>query len=97
MLRIGLTWLALLILFLVQLAMMKAKLGIYTPLVGLVMIACVVVGFMQLPRGSGLTHIFALAGVFWLCILLGLGSLDPLTRVDHGVGHELSQAGQEQP
>jgi cytochrome c oxidase subunit 4 len=97
MLRIGLTWLALLVLFLVELAMMKAKLGIYTPLIGPVMIACVVVGFMQLQRGSALMKIFALAGVFWLCILIGLGSLDPMTRVDHGVGPELSQAGQQQP
>jgi hypothetical protein len=33
---------------------------------------------------------FAIAGFFWLIVLLGLGSIDPLTRTDHRV--EPSQA-----
>jgi hypothetical protein len=27
-------------------------------------------------------RLFAVAGLVWLCILLGLGSLDPMTRTD---------------
>jgi molybdopterin-containing oxidoreductase family iron-sulfur binding subunit len=41
--------------------------------------------FMRLGSSRGLTPAFALAGVFWLCILIGLGSLDSFTRHDIGI------------
>lgn len=97
MIRVAIAWLVLLVLFLVELAMARGGVGPYTPLVGLVMIAVVVVAFMRLPKGSALTKVFALAGVFWLCLLIGLGSFDFLTRADHAVGPELAQPGQAQP
>ena len=37
---------------------------------------------MDLPRAGGTAAIFAMAGVFWLGILIGLGSVDPSTRHD---------------
>ena len=63
---------------------MLLHLGPATPFVALVMGAIVVLGPMRLgeapePRPS----VFALAGVFWLVVVLfGLGTLDPLTRHD---------------
>jgi cytochrome c oxidase subunit 4 len=36
--------------------------------------------FMELRHRSGLTLVFAGAGLFWLGILLWLGSMDFLTR-----------------
>ena len=36
--------------------------------------------FMDVRRGPALVRFFAIAGLFWLAILLGLGMVDPLTR-----------------
>jgi cytochrome c oxidase subunit 4 len=44
------------------------------------MAALVGVMFMDVRRGPALVRIFAIAGLFWLAILLGLGMVDPLTR-----------------
>jgi hypothetical protein len=41
---------------------------------------------MQIGRGPALVRVFAAAGLLWVSILLGLGSLDPLTRHDYTVG-----------
>jgi cytochrome c oxidase subunit IV len=41
--------------------------------------------FMQIGRGPVIVRLFAVAGLLWLSILLGLGSLDPLTRTDYHV------------
>ena len=46
------------------------------------MIALVAFRFMHIGRQSALTRIFALAGLFWLCVLLGMGSIDYLVRRD---------------
>jgi hypothetical protein len=40
---------------------------------------------MEIRRGSVLMRAFALGALFWLLILLGLGSADPLTRTDYPV------------
>jgi cytochrome c oxidase subunit 4 len=44
------------------------------------MAALVAVMFMDVRRGPALVRGFALAGLFWLAVLLGLGMVDPLTR-----------------
>ena len=49
------------------------------------MIAVVSVAFMELRRGPEAMRLFFAAGLLWLCILLGLGSLDPMTRINHYV------------
>ncbi len=46
-----------------------------------IMAAVVAIGFMELAKGPPTARIFAVAGLVWLAILLGLGSLDPMTRV----------------
>jgi cytochrome c oxidase subunit IV len=53
------------------------------------MLAAVATMFMQIGRGPALVRIFAAAGLLWLTILLGLGSLDPLTRTDYPVGTQV--------
>ena len=47
--------------------------------------------FMRLAHTPGLPGAFALVAVFWLAILLGLGSLDPATRHDIGVAAQIGQ------
>ena len=49
------------------------------------MVAAVATLFMQIGRGPMIVRLFAVAGLLWLTILLGLGSLDPLTRTDYHV------------
>ena len=39
--------------------------------------------FMEVRRGPEIVRLFAVAGLLWLTILLGLGSLDPMTRTDY--------------
>ncbi len=48
--------------------------------IGLCLAIVVALTFMRLGSSGGLVPVFAVAGVFWLCILLGLGSMDTLTR-----------------
>ncbi len=56
------------------------------PFIGLGMAALVALTFMRLGKGRGLVPVFAVAGMFWLCVLLGLGTLDPFTRHDIPAG-----------
>jgi caa(3)-type oxidase subunit IV len=41
--------------------------------------------FMEIGRGPEIVRLFAAAALLWLTILLGLGSLDPMTRTDYQV------------
>jgi hypothetical protein len=43
------------------------------------------VAFMEVRRGPETIRLCAAAGLLWLCILLGLGSLDPMTRINYYV------------
>jgi len=47
----------------------------------LMMVGIVAMGFMELGKAPQTARFFALAGAVWLAILLGLGCLDPMTRV----------------
>ena len=42
-------------------------------------------GFMHVRKSGRLAGFFALAAMFWLLTLLGLGSMDPMTRTEHPV------------
>jgi caa(3)-type oxidase subunit IV len=46
------------------------------------MIAGVATLFMHVRRGPTIVRLFAVAALLWLTILLGLGTLDPMTRTD---------------
>jgi cytochrome c oxidase subunit 4 len=43
-------------------------------------VAVVAFGYMRLAASPSVARVFAAAGLLWLFILLGLGSVDPLTR-----------------
>ncbi len=47
---------------------------------GIAMAAVIGFGFMELRRSDPLAPILALAALFWLSVLLGLGTMDPMTR-----------------
>jgi cytochrome c oxidase subunit 4 len=51
----------------------------------LAMLGVLVSCFMHIGRGPAVVRLFAAAGLLWLMILLVLGSLDPLTRINYPV------------
>ncbi len=52
---------------------------------GVLMIAIVAVSFMEVRKGPTIVRGFAVAAMFWLIVLLGLGSADALTRTNYYV------------
>jgi hypothetical protein len=82
-----LTWLLLLLLGGAEFAASFLPLArVWRPLIMIpaaLMVLGVAIGFMEVRRGSVLVRAFAVAAVLWLAILLGLGSVDPLTRSDY--------------
>jgi dolichol kinase len=59
--------------------------GVLALAIGAAMAAIVALTYMRLVRQRDVSAAFALAAVFWLLVLLGLGSLDPATRRDVSV------------
>lgn len=49
------------------------------------MVAAVGAIFMEVRRGPAVVRLFAGAALLWLLVLLGLGSIDPVTRTDYQV------------
>jgi hypothetical protein len=47
------------------------------------MVIVVAVGFMEVCKGPAIIRAFAVASLFWLLVLLALGSADPLTRTNY--------------
>lgn len=47
------------------------------------MVLVLAVYFMHLGHGPILVRGFAVVAVFWMIVLIGLGSMDPLTRVQY--------------
>ncbi|RTL81020.1 MAG: hypothetical protein EKK29_18850 [Hyphomicrobiales bacterium] len=58
-----------------------------------VMCGLIALFFMELDRGRELARLFGAAALLWLAILLGLGGLDPLTRVNHDLERQQEQPG----
>jgi cytochrome c oxidase subunit IV len=80
------TWFVLVLLVGAQLLVSRVlNQGNFAPLIGVAMAGLVAFVFMDLRRSNNLARIFAIGGVFWLIILLGLGIMDPLTRVQFAV------------
>jgi len=50
---------------------------------GVLMVLVVVIGLMEVRKGPVIVRAFAVAAMFWLFVLLVLGSADPLTRTNH--------------
>lgn len=49
------------------------------------MVVVVAVSFMEVRKGPSIVRAFAVSAMFWLLVLLALGSADPLTRTDYAV------------
>jgi caa(3)-type oxidase subunit IV len=49
------------------------------------MVGVVVTMFMEVGRGPEIIRLFAVAALLWLSILLGMGSLDLMTRIEYQV------------
>ena len=78
-----LTWLLLLLLLAAEfLAARLPATAPAVPFIGLGMAVIVALTFMRLGSSRGLMPIFAVAGTFWLCVMIGLGSMDSFTRHD---------------
>ncbi|WP_231854114.1 hypothetical protein [Gluconacetobacter diazotrophicus] len=80
MTRIAIYWGMLVLLLVAELAAARAGIGIAVSVLAILMVLVIVLGFMQILHAPKLAVIFALGGLFWLTILLALGSLDSFTR-----------------
>lgn len=76
-------WIALLALLAVEVALTWLRVGWAAGFIVPVMLGIVAVVFMRVLRESQLSRVFALAGLFWLAVLIGLGGVDFLTRHDY--------------
>ncbi len=83
MTRIALAWLLLAVLLVLQVVAAVAHVGWAGGVLAPLMIGIVAFLFMDVGRASPLSRIFALAGLFWLVILIGLTSVDFLARHDY--------------
>jgi len=89
MMRLSLVWGLLILLGGIELAASYLPLErswrplIMTP--GVLMVLVVSIGFMEVKKGPVIVRAFAAAAMFWLFVLLALGSVDPLTRTNHYV------------
>jgi caa(3)-type oxidase subunit IV len=87
--RLVFLWFALLLLGGIEFGLSFLPLsGLARPLVmlpAIPMIVVVAVGFMNVTKGPAIVRAFAVSALFWLLILLGLGSIDALTRIDYAV------------
>jgi hypothetical protein len=52
---------------------------------GVLMILVVAIGFMEVRKGPVIVRAFAVGALFWLFVLLALGSADPFTRTNYYV------------
>ena len=87
---LAITWLVLLVLLAIEFG------GSFLPIprawrplllvLALLMVATTMVMYMNVRRGPTIVRGFAVAGLFWLIVLLGLGSLDAMTRHDYFTG-----------
>ena len=80
--RVLLAWALLMVLLALQVAAALAHAGWAAGALAAPMAGLVVFMFMDVGRASQLSRIFALAGLFWVCVLIGLTSVDFLARTD---------------
>jgi hypothetical protein len=88
--RALLTWLTLLVLAFAEMGAsfihFDRSLRPLLLLPALAMVALVGLMFMRMQHSIAPARGFALAGLLWLLLLLGLGTMDPLTRAVYPVG-----------
>jgi hypothetical protein len=52
---------------------------------GVLMVLVVSIAFMEVKKGPVIVRAFAVGALFWLFVLLALGSADPFTRTNYYV------------
>jgi hypothetical protein len=91
--RLVAAWFCLLALGAVEFALSFLPLPrVWRPLILMpaVLMAMVVgISFMEVKKGPVIVRAFAVAALFWLLVLLALGSADPLTRKNYPVRSDL--------
>jgi hypothetical protein len=89
MMRLLVTWGLLILLGGTELAASYLPLArSWRPLImipGVLMVLVVSIVFMEVKKGPVIVRAFAVAAMFWLFVLLALGSADPLTRTNYYV------------
>ena len=80
MIRLVLAWLGLMLLLGIEVVAAVSGAGWLAWAVAPVMIAIVVLAFMHVARESALARIFAITGLFWIAIMIGLGGADYAAR-----------------
>ncbi|HEY7089201.1 MAG TPA: hypothetical protein VH518_13985 [Tepidisphaeraceae bacterium] len=82
--RLLLGWLALILLWALEFGAsfidMPAQLRPILLVAAAGMVAVVAFIFMNVDRGPIIVRGFAVMAIFWMIVLIGLGSMDPLTR-----------------
>ncbi|NHO33910.1 hypothetical protein GOB85_15310 [Acetobacter sp. LMG 1636] len=78
--RIFLCWSMLLLLLAGEIVATQSGLDRMICALAVLMVLIIVIGFMKIFQAPSLAIIFAVAGLFWLGVLLMLGSLDSFTR-----------------
>jgi hypothetical protein len=97
MIRLALAWAGLLLLLGIEVAATLLHAGWVAWAAAPVMVMLVSGVFMQVLQASPLARIFGLAGLFWMAVLLGLGSVDFLARQDYPVPLQTGAARGEMP
>lgn len=80
MIRLGAAWLGLMVLLAVELAATLSQAGWFAYVTTPVMVLTVAAIFMHVTSASALSRIFAMTGLFWIAILLGIGAVDYTVR-----------------
>ncbi len=82
MIRLGLAWAGLMLLLGIEVVGAISNAGWIAWAAAPLMVTLVVGIFMHIARASALSRIFAITGLFWVAILLCLGSVDFFARKD---------------
>ena len=80
MIRLVLAWIGLMLLLGVEVLSALLHAGWLAWAAAPLMVATVVLAFMHVLRESALSRIFAITGLFWIGILLSLGTADFVDR-----------------
>lgn len=86
-LRLALAWIGLMLLWGLEFGItfidMPPSVRPVILVVAAVMVGIIGVFFMHVGQGPAVVRGFAVVAIFWMMILIGLGSLDPLTRLQY--------------
>ncbi len=89
---IPLAWLVLMLLLGLEVAAALLHIGWLAAVLAPAMVVIVVTAFMKIRTETPLSRVFAAAGLFWLAVMLGMGSIDFAVRRNVPVPRTTSSA-----